>query len=101
VLVCIAVLPGIIPRLSSLVARIETNKNYPAAIEIWVDHGDGANFVLLTMNTEPNTPDDSPLPSAGTSAAWKYKAIYHYQDAQVGQWGDVISVTVGNQLKRA
>ena len=134
-----AVVPGIIPRLSKLVARIKTNKNYTAAIgqdlwlvgthspidpstwkpilslqnnaghptivwtkgdataiEIWVDRGDGANFVLLTMNTEPNTADSSPLPPAGTSAAWKYKAIYHYHDAQVGQWSDVISVAVGN-----
>ena len=134
-----AVLPGIIPRLSSLVARIKSNKKYTSAIgqdlwlvgthapidpttwkpilslqnnaghptivwtkgdstaiEIWVDRGDEAGFVLLTMNTEPNTADGSPLPPVGTSAIWKYKAIYHYHDAQVGQWSDVISVAVSN-----
>jgi hypothetical protein len=126
---------GIIPRLSSLVGRIKSDKNYTtaigqdlwligasqvidpstwkptlniqsqaghpiiawtkgkaAALEIWVDRGDGSNFVFLTINTEPNTTDTTPLPS--TSAVWKYKAIYRLHDEQVGQWSDVISVTV-------
>ena len=130
-----AVSPGIIPRLSALVAHLKTHKNYTpaigqdlwlirsvqvvdpntwkpalsiqnkaghpiivwtkgqaAALEIWVDRGDGNNFVFLTINTEPNTTDTTPLPA--TSAAWKYKAIYRLHDEQVGQWSDVISVTV-------
>ncbi len=133
-----AVLFGIIPRLSALVAQIKTNKNYtPAigqdlwligsstsvdpstwkpqlnlqnkaghpiiawtkgdasAIEIWVDRSDNANFVMLTINTEPNTNDNSPLPPPGNTAMWKYKAIYRFHDEQVGQWSDVISVSVG------
>jgi hypothetical protein len=27
-------------------------------------------------------------------AIWKYKGIYHEAVAQVGQWGDIVSVTV-------
>jgi hypothetical protein len=131
-----AVSPGIIPRLSALVARLKTHKNYTsaigldlwlvgstsvvdpntwkpiltaqnkaghpiiawtkgaaAAIEIWVDRGDGAGFTFLTINTEPNTNDPHPLPS--NSALWKYKAIYRLHDEQVGQWSDVLSITVG------
>ena len=69
------------------------SKGQAAALEIWVDRGDGNNFVFLTINTEPNTIDTTPLPA--TSAAWRYKAIYRLHDEQVGQWSDVISVTVG------
>ena len=129
--------PGIILRLSALVARIKASKNHTeaigkdlwivvskqiidpttwkpalgikiqaghpiilwtkgnaAAIEIWVDRGDG-HFSQLAINTEPNTTDNWPLPPAGTSAMWRYKAIYLLHDEQVGQWSDVISVSVG------
>ena len=68
-------------------------KGKAAALEIWVNRGDGDNFVFLTINTEPNTTDTYQLP--GTSAIWKYKAIYLLHDEQVGQWSNVISVTVG------
>jgi hypothetical protein len=71
---------------------IAWTKGKAAALEIWVDRGDGNNFVFLTINTEPNTTDTTPLPS--TSAVWKYKAIYRLHDEQVGQWSDMISVTV-------
>jgi len=130
--------PGIIDRLSALVAHIKTLTNYTPAIgqdlwiigaakvvdpstwkpvlgtqnkaghpiitwtkgkasalEIWVDRNDGNGFVLLTISTQPNTADNAPLPAPGTSAVWKYKAIYRYHDEQVGQWSDVISITVG------
>ena len=52
---------------------IAWTKGAAAAIEIWVDRGDGAGFTFLTINTEPNTNDSQPLPA--TSAVWKYKAI--------------------------
>jgi hypothetical protein len=66
-----------------------------SAIEIWADRNDGSGFVFLTIHTEPNTPDPAPLPAPGTSAVWNYKAIYRLHDEQVGQWSDVVSVTVG------
>jgi hypothetical protein len=72
---------------------IAWTKGAAAAIEIWVDRGDGAGFTFLTINTEPNTNDSQPLPA--TSAVWKYKAIYRLHDEQVGQWSDVLSITVG------
>ena len=133
-----AVMPGIIPRTTALVAHIKTlekfttaigqdlwiiatphvvdpttwkpilnvqikaghpvilwTKGNASAIEIWVDRGDGNGFVFLTINTEPNTTDTTPLPPPGTSAMWKYKAIYRLHDEQVGQWGDDISISVG------
>ena len=74
---------------------IAWTKGNAAAIEIWVDRGDANNFTLLAINTEPNTPDKWPLPVAGSGQVWKYKAIYLLHDEQVGQWSDVISVSVG------
>jgi hypothetical protein len=71
------------------------NKGHANALEIWVDRGDGNNFVFLAINTEPNTTDTTPLPVSGGSAVWKYKAIYRAHDEQVGQWSDVISLAVG------
>jgi len=130
--------PGIISRLSALVARIKSHRNYTTAIgydlwliggeqkidpttwkpalsiylqaghpvivwakgkasalEIWVDRTDNNNFVLLAVNNEPNTNDTTPLPPAGSSAVWKYKAIYRLHDEPVGQWSNVISIAVG------
>jgi len=69
------------------------NKGAAAAIEIWVDRGEGAGFVFMTINTEPNTNDTQPLPA--TSAVWKYKAIYRLHDEQIGHWSDVLSIIVG------
>ncbi|MDD5036976.1 MAG: hypothetical protein PHE55_19795 [Methylococcaceae bacterium] len=65
------------------------------ALEIWVDRGDGSGFVFLSIDLKPDYPDTHPLPTPGTSAVWRYRAIYRLNDAQVGQWSDVISVTVG------
>ena len=70
-------------------------KGKASALEIWVDRADSNNFVLLAVNTEPNTNDTTPLPPAGSSAVWKYKAIYRLHDQPVGQWSNVISIAVG------
>ncbi|MCX7110112.1 MAG: hypothetical protein NTX45_08280 [Proteobacteria bacterium] len=75
--------------------KILWTKGKASAIEIWVDRNDGNGFVFLIINTEPNTTDTTPLPAPGTSAVWNYKAIYRLHDEQVGQWSDVVSVTVG------
>ena len=62
------------------------------ALEIWVDRG--AGFVFLAVDTVPDYIDTQPMPAAGQSALWKYKAIYHHGDSRVGQWSDVVSIPV-------
>ena len=62
-------------------------------VEIWVDRGNGL-FVFLALDTIPDYLDTAPLPAAGTSAVWKYKGIYRFHDEQVGQWSDIVSVSV-------
>ena len=61
----------------------------------WVERGIDSPFTRLTINTEPNTTDTWPLPAPGASAILKYKAIYLLHDEQVGQWSDVLSISVG------
>ena len=130
--------PGLIGRLSALVARLKTHPQYTPAIgqelwivgaaqpldpsawkpqlniqrqtghplivwtkgqasalEIWVDRNDGQGFVLMNVQSTPDTLDNAPLPAPGSSAIWRYKAIYRYHDEPVGQWSDVVSTTVG------
>jgi hypothetical protein len=61
-------------------------------IEIQVDRG--AGFVFLAIDTIPGYTDTAPIPAAGQSALWKYKAIYRQGDDRVGQWSDVVSIPV-------
>jgi hypothetical protein len=41
-----------------------------------------------------NVDFEQPLPAAGQSALWKYKAIHPQSDARAGQWSDVVSIPV-------
>jgi hypothetical protein len=45
------------------------------------------------VDTTPNYVDTQPFPA--TKAVWSYKAIYRADDAQVGQWSQVVTVAVG------
>jgi hypothetical protein len=62
-------------------------------LEIWVDRGTGT-FAFLTIDTVPDYLDTAALPAAGTSAVWRYKAIYRLNDEQVGQWSDIATIGV-------
>jgi hypothetical protein len=64
------------------------------SLELWKDSGDGKGFALLTYTTNTDFADPSPLPAAGISAVWKYKAVYRLNDQPVGQWSDVATIGV-------
>ncbi|MBI3414312.1 MAG: hypothetical protein HY043_03165 [Verrucomicrobia bacterium] len=55
---------------------------------------DASTFAFLAFDTEPDYLDTAPLPAPGARAVWKCKAIYRLHDEQVGQWSDVVSVSV-------
>ncbi len=61
------------------------------AVDLWVDRGSG--FVFLAIDSEPDYNDTAALPAGG--GVWKYKGIYRLHDEQVGQWSDIVSVSVG------
>lgn len=67
-------------------------KNGMDSIEIWADRGTGFSF--LAIDSTPNYVDTHDLPNAGQTAIWKYKSIYREDDGLVGEWSDVIAVTV-------
>ena len=71
----------------------EGNAKFLDMCEIQVDRGDGKGWSLLAFDTTPNYTDNAPFPT--TLTRWKYRAIYHLDDAQVGQWSAEVSVTVG------
>lgn len=52
------------------------------------------NWEFLAIDTVPDYIDTHPLPASGSSAVWQYRMIYRLDDANVGQWSDVVSITV-------
>ena len=64
------------------------------SLETQVDRGDGKGWVFQSIVTNFDFTDNAPLPAAGTSAIWKYRSIYRLNDQQVGQWSDVVTITV-------
>ncbi len=67
--------------------------NSTDALELEADHGTG-NFSLLTIQLTPGYHDNTQLPAPGTAVLWKYRAIYHMRDTQVGHWSQVLEVGV-------
>ncbi|MDD5037441.1 MAG: hypothetical protein PHE55_22165 [Methylococcaceae bacterium] len=63
------------------------------ALELEADHGVGS-FSLLTIKMSPGFQDNTPLPSAGTAAIWKYRGICRIRDERVGHWSQVLEVVV-------
>jgi hypothetical protein len=67
-------------------------------VEIWKDSGDGAGYKKLDKDFRPDFTDKSDLPAAGSSAIWKYKMIYLYNDEHAGSWSDEVVVTVAGAV---
>lgn len=62
-------------------------------IEIQKEDENG-NWQRLATDISPNFIDMSPLPPKGTSVVWRYRVIYLRKDQHVGQWSEVVSITV-------
>lgn len=56
-----------------------------------IDDGD---MKFLAIDMQPHYVDMSELPLMGKSAVWKYRIIYLRKDKRVGQWSDVVYITV-------
>jgi len=67
--------------------------NNTHALEIEADHGTGI-FTLLTIRMSSGYQEDTPLPAIGSASVWKYRAIYHIRDQRVGQWSQVLEISV-------
>ena len=63
-------------------------------LNLWleVDRGDGAGWVFLALDTEPDYIDTRPV---AAPAVWQYRAQYRLGDEPVGHWSDVARQVVG------
>jgi hypothetical protein len=73
--------------------NLKWKKQSMQGIRIYVDRT-GNGYEFLATDTQPDYLDKAPLPTAGTSAIWKYKAVYILQDEEVGEYSDEVSITV-------
>ncbi|OFY83590.1 MAG: hypothetical protein A3F72_15450 [Bacteroidetes bacterium RIFCSPLOWO2_12_FULL_35_15] len=65
--------------------------NNVEAIHIEVDRDDGNGFQFLTISSIPNYTDLAALTSKGT---WKYRGVYLVRREKIGEWSDVVSISV-------
>lgn len=68
-------------------------KGQTDGIKIMADHGTG-NFTFLAMDTRPDFLDKTPLPPMGQAQLWRYMARYFKNDEEIGDWSDLVQVTV-------
>ena len=61
---------------------------------IIIEKDSGNGFVMIDKDLHPNFVDNSPMPSHGTSATWKYRAMYLYNGDSVGLWSEIVSTVV-------
>ena len=72
--------------------QIQWKKLTFTGVRLEVDRGTG-QWVFLDIDTKPHY-DDPAAPAPGTTALWKYRAIYLQGDQVFGQWSDVASIAV-------
>jgi hypothetical protein len=63
---------------------------------IVIEKDSGNGFVVFDKDMRPNFTDPTPLPPGSESAVWRYRAMFLYSDARVGNWSDVVTITVGD-----
>ncbi|HTH56936.1 MAG TPA: hypothetical protein VL728_12890 [Cyclobacteriaceae bacterium] len=78
--------------LSSGRPNLRWTKGKFEGVIIYKDSGKG--FERLDRDMKPDYLDESPLPPVGTSVVWRYKMKYLINDQPVGEWSDVMSITV-------
>lgn len=72
-------------------------KGVADSIDIYADRKDGQGMKYLANDSQPDYLDTFELPEGTASAVWEYQAIYRIADAQVGQFSDVMKVTVSQR----
>lgn len=73
--------------------EVDWTKGRFDGVKIEVDRGDGKGWVFLAVDTQPNYVD-TVKPAPGTSAKYRYRAIYLLDDEEYGQWSQPFEITV-------
>ena len=77
---------------------IKWTKKNASSIDIYVDRKDGKGFVFLANDSQPDYIDTFELPAGQTSVIWDYRGIYRIGDEQVGDFSEVLSITVTKKV---
>jgi len=85
--------PVLVVELQSGRPNILWKKGKFDGIKIHVDRGSG-KFEFLAIDTHPDYLDTYPLPELGKAEIWKYMAIYLKKDEPIGDWSEVVQITV-------
>lgn len=72
--------------------EVQWKKSGFTGIRLEVDRGNG-QWVFLAIDTEPHYVDTLAL-TPGTTALWKYRALYLDGDQPFGQWSDTAQIAV-------
>lgn len=73
---------------------VKWTKGSATSIDIYVDRSDGKGMIYLANDYSPPYEDRITLAPDNPPALWSYRAIYRVGDKQVGQYSDVVSITV-------
>jgi hypothetical protein len=77
---------------------IKWKKKNASSIDIYVDRKDGKEFIFLANDSQPDYIDTFEMPSGQTSVVWDYRGIYRIRDEQVGDFSEVLSITVTRKV---
>lgn len=77
--------------------HLKWQKSIAEAIDLYADHNDGNNFMLVGRFIRGEYLDITALSPGKIADDWKYKAIFVIADQQVGQMSQVITVRAMKQ----
>jgi len=77
---------------------VKWTKGKATSIDFYVDRSDGKGMVYLANDYSPDYEDRITLGPDSPPALWSYRAIYRVGDKQVGQYSDVVSITVNGAV---
>ena len=66
--------------------------------EVWKDSNDTKGYIKLDTSMYPDYTDNSPLPTVGKAASWKYKIIYTLKGEQCGSWSSEVVIGVYGEI---
>jgi hypothetical protein len=88
--------PDIKITLVGNVPQYEYTKKGASGISVYCKRGGDTNFVFIDKDLKSPYVDERPNLQPGTPEIRSYKFRYFYDDKEVGNWSDEISVTVNN-----
>jgi hypothetical protein len=78
--------------------QLHATKGIYQGYEVWKDSNDGKGYLKLDTSLYPDFIDNSPLPTVGKAASWKYKIIYLLKGVQCGNWSAEVNIGVYGEI---